>query len=120
MSDHERLPRPLAHDFWEALFAVVVPEAVFITTLPLVLPYFLGEEIRGVDVNLTTEQYGSVLLLHAANEGVERTAKGKRPKMLLGQIRTKRMPALMGVLADNAMSVRRLWYTTFGGEVRML
>ncbi|OBT47308.1 hypothetical protein VE00_02129 [Pseudogymnoascus sp. WSF 3629] len=119
VSDHERLPRPLAKDFWEALFAVVVPETVLITTLPLVLPYFLGEQVHDVDVNLTTEQYGSVLLGRLWVGEVERTARERRPKLLLGKIRAKRLPELMEVLADNVVSVRRLWYTTFDGETKM-
>ncbi|OBT79545.1 hypothetical protein VF21_01298 [Pseudogymnoascus sp. 05NY08] len=119
VSDDERLPRPLAKNFWEALFAAISPETVLITTLPLVLPYFLGEQVHGVDVNLTTEQYGSVLLGRLWVGEVERTARGRRPKLLLGKIRAKRLPALMGVLADNVVSVRRLWYTTFDGETKM-
>ncbi|OBU00766.1 hypothetical protein VE01_01230 [Pseudogymnoascus verrucosus] len=119
VSDHERLPRPRAEDFWDALFAVIAPETVLITTLPLVLPYFLGEQVHGVDVNLTTEQYGSVLLERGWVGEVERTERGRRPKLLLGKIRAKRLPALMGVLEDNAVAVRRLWYTTFEGETKM-
>ncbi|OAF60193.1 hypothetical protein VC83_03213 [Pseudogymnoascus destructans] len=110
---------PLADHFWEALFTVIALETVLITTLPLVLPYFLGEEVHGVDVNLTTEQYGSVLLGRLWVGRVERTAKGGRPKLLLGKIRAKRLPVLMGVLANNVVSVRRLWYTTFEGETKM-
>lgn len=96
----------------------MVPETVLITTLPLVLPYFLGEGIRGVDVSMTTEQYGSVLLGRFAGE-VERTPRGRRPRVLLGQIRAKRVPALMGVLVEKGVAVRRLWYTTFEGETKM-
>ena len=92
---------------------------MLITTLPLVLPYFLGEQIQDVDVNLTTEQYGSVLLGRFAGGEVERTPRGRRPKVLLGQRRARRMPELMGVLVENVVSVRRLWYTTFEGETKM-
>ncbi|OBT64377.1 hypothetical protein VE03_05755 [Pseudogymnoascus sp. 23342-1-I1] len=119
VSDHERLPRPSAQEFWDALFEVVVPEMMLITTLPLVLPYFLGGEVHGVDVSITTEQYGSVLLGRVGGGEVERTARGRRPKVLLGQIRAKKVPALMEVLVEKGVSVRRLWYTTFEGETKM-
>lgn len=82
------------------------------------LPYYLGDPIRNIDRNLEKVQYGNVLLGRFSFGGVDRTERGRRPR-LLGGLRAAKMPALMEVFVENVVSVRRLWYTTFEGETKM-